>query len=201
MKKILVLLFALIIGSTANAQHPKVKMITDKGEIIAELYADRAPLSVANFLRYVDAEKYDGATFFRAVRMANQIQNKIKIEVVQIDVDESVEQFDPIPLERTRDTGINHVDGSLSMARGGPDTATASFSIAINENPNLDFGSMRNPDGQGFAAFGRVISGMEIVREIQMAETVPPEDPDNLEFTAGQMIVNPVVIKSIRRVE
>ncbi|MCC3860964.1 peptidylprolyl isomerase [Pseudemcibacter aquimaris] len=201
MKKIFLAVMGLMVATVANAQNPKVKMITEKGEIIAELYADKAPISVANFLRYVDAKGYDNATFFRAVRMDNQIQNKIKIEVVQIGVDDSVEHFDPIPLERTRDTGINHVDGTLSMARGGADTATASFSIAINENPNLDFGSMRASDGQGFAAFGRVISGMEIVREIQLAETVPPADPDNLEFTAGQMIVNPVVIHTIERLE
>jgi peptidyl-prolyl cis-trans isomerase A (cyclophilin A) len=93
----------------------------------------------------------------------------------------------PIPLERTIVTGVRHVDGALSMARGGPDTATASFFICIGDQGSLDFGGGRNPDGQGFAAFGRVVDGMEVVRRIQMGGV------------DGQRLIEPVRIASIRR--
>ena len=81
----------------------------------------------------------------------------------------TVESFPPIPLERTSQTGILHTDGAVSMARGGPDTATHSFFICIGDQPSLDYGGMRNPDGQGFAAFGTVVAGMEVVRAIHRA--------------------------------
>ena len=81
----------------------------------------------------------------------------------------AADPFAPIPLERTSETGILHTDGAISMARGGPDTATHSFFICIGDQPSLDFGGMRNPDGQGFAAFGRVVTGMDVVRAIHEA--------------------------------
>jgi len=102
------------------------------------------------------------------VTAANQPKDTIKIAVIQGGANpaEEDEGFDPIPLERTRDTGIRHVDGAFSMARSGPDTATHSFFICVGDQPELDFGGRRNPDGQGFGAFGRVVEGMELVREI-----------------------------------
>lgn len=142
---------------------------TELGTIEAVLDSARAPVTVANFLRYIDAGLYEEASFFRSVRLDNQPDDSVKIEVVQLALsrENQAMEFPPIPLERTRVTGIPHLDGTLSMARAGPDTGTSSFSIVINEQPELDFGGRRNPDGQGFAAFGRVTEGMEIVRQIQ----------------------------------
>ena len=97
----------------------------------------------------------------------NQPTNTVKIQVIQAEANLTKEKefYPPIPLERTRDTGLKHLDGTLSMARNGPDTAQASFDLP-GDQPELDFGGKRNPDGQGFAAFGRVTKGMDLVRKI-----------------------------------
>ena len=128
-----------------------------------------APLTAANFLRYVDAGHYDGGQFHRTVTMANQPDNDVKIEVVQASVDAArqAESFGPIALERTTQTGLDHSDGAISMARDAADSATSSFFVCIGDQPELDFGGDRNPDGQGFAAFGTVTRGMDVVRKIQ----------------------------------
>jgi peptidyl-prolyl cis-trans isomerase A (cyclophilin A) len=104
----------------------------------------------------------------RTVRGDNQPNDSVKIDVVQASPDaaRSAEQFPPISLERTSITGITHHDGTISMARNGPDTARSSFFICVGDQPALDFGGRRNPDGQGFAAFGRVVRGMDVVRRI-----------------------------------
>ncbi len=147
---------------------PRVQFVTALGDIEVELDAKAAPITVTNFLRYVLEGFYRNGEFFRAVTLDNQPTNHVKIQVVQVlaDPTREAEFFPPIPLERTRDTGLKHLDGTLSMARDGPDTAQDSFSICIGDQPELDFGGRRNPDGQGFAAFGRVIKGMDIVRRI-----------------------------------
>lgn len=141
---------------------------TDAGQIRIELDDARAPATVANFLRYVDAGRYDGGSFFRTVRPDNQAQARVPIAVIQAGVPEAREadDFPPIPIERTRDTGLRHTDGAVSMARAGPDTATSSFFVCVGDQPELDFGGRRNPDGQGFAAFGRVVHGLDVVRRI-----------------------------------
>ena len=94
---------------------------------------------------------------------------------------------DSIALERTRATGLSHVDGAVSMARDGPDSATSDFFLCLGDQPSLDFGGRRNPDGQGFAAFGRVVRGMEVVRRIQQS---PAE---------GQRLTPPIAIVTVRR--
>ena len=141
------------------------------GAVEIEVDAVRAPATAANFLRYVDAGRYDGGRFHRTVTLGNQPQSPVKIEVVQAGVspEREKEDFPPVALERTRDTGLSHKDGTVSMARAGPDTATSDFFICIGDQPSLDFGGRRNPDGQGFAAFGRVVVGMDVVRRIQAA--------------------------------
>jgi peptidyl-prolyl cis-trans isomerase A (cyclophilin A) len=103
--------------------------------------------------------------------MGNQQDNPVKIEVIQAGVSaaHADDGFPPIPLERTSVTGLQHTDGTISMARGQPDSATSGWFICINDQPALDFGGARNPDGQGFAAFGRVVQGMDVVRKIQQA--------------------------------
>lgn len=141
---------------------------TALGDITVELYSKRAPITVANFLNYVDAHLFDSSSFFRAVRLDNQPKDSIKIEVIQGGNIDSAREFAPIELETTRQTGLHHLDGTLSMARAKPNSATSSFFICINDQPSLDHGGKRNKDGQGFAAFGKVIEGMEVVRKIQV---------------------------------
>jgi peptidyl-prolyl cis-trans isomerase A (cyclophilin A) len=182
-------------GGLAAAADGPAKMVrvvirTELGDIEVELDAARAPATVANFLRYVDGKFYDGGRFHRTVKPDNQPDNKIKIEVVQagINPNRAKEEFPSIKLERTRDTKLAHKDGTISMARDGPDTATSDFFICVGDQPELDFDGKRNPDGQGFAAFGRVVEGMDVVRKIQSA---PAE---------GQTLTPPVkIVRVIRK--
>lgn len=150
---------------------PRVLIQTAEGDIEAELYARQAPVTVTNFLRYVHEGWYADGAFFRAVTASNQPTNRVKIQVVQAQANPArqTEFLPAIPLERTRDTGLRHLDGTLSMARDGPDTAQDHFFICIGDQPELDFGGRRNPDGQGFAVFGRVVKGMDVVRKIHAA--------------------------------
>ena len=165
------LLLALFGVSWAGAQATgtvRVLVETELGEFEVELETTRAPKTVANFLRYVDAGHYDGGRFTRTVTLENQVRSDVLIEVIQASVnpEHRREGFGPIVLERTRDTGLRHLDGTISMARGGPDSATSSFFICVGDQPSLDFGGDRNDDQQGFAAFGQVVRGMEVVRRI-----------------------------------
>ena len=162
---------------------------SEQGAIEVELDAAHAPITVANFLRYVDGGYYDGGQFHRTVTMENQPNDTVRIEVIQAGVnpDRAEERFEPIPLERTTLSGLLHQDGAISMARRTPDSAVSDFFICIGDQPSLDFGGPRNPDGQGFAAFGRVVRGMDVVRTIQSA---PAE---------GQKMTPPVRILSLRR--
>jgi peptidyl-prolyl cis-trans isomerase A (cyclophilin A) len=148
-----------------------VVLQTEKGDIEIELDEARAPKTVRNFLMYLDAGLYEGGVFHRTVTPDNQPNSPVKIEVIQAGINPARQSEDkaPIPLERTKDTGLKHVDGVLSMARDTPDTATSDFFICLGDQPELDFGGKRNPDGQGFAAFGRVVKGMDVVRAIQQS--------------------------------
>jgi peptidyl-prolyl cis-trans isomerase A (cyclophilin A) len=168
---------------------PRVLLVTDLGEIELQLDAARAPATTANFLRYVEAGGYDGGRFHRTVTAGNQPQSPVKIAVVQAGVAPARERDDraPIALERTSATGLRHLDGTISMARAGPDTATSDFFICLGDQPELDFGGRRNPDGQGFAAFGRVVRGLEVVRRIWQAPA------------AGQALAPPIAIRAARR--
>lgn len=188
----LVLGALLLVGLSAlggDAKKPVTVVIsTSLGEIEVALDPSRAPATVANFLRYVEKGLYDGGRFHRTVTPENQPQNKVKIEVVPAGIDPAKEkdEFPPIALERTSVTGLKHVDGAISMARADPDTATSDFFICIGDKPELDFGGKRNPDGQGFAAFGKVVKGMEVVRKIQRSHA------------EGQTLEPPVPILSIK---
>jgi peptidyl-prolyl cis-trans isomerase A (cyclophilin A) len=166
-----------------------VVLSTALGDIEIEVDREAAPITSANFLKYVEAGHYDGGRFHRTVRLDNQPDHRVKIEVVQAGVDPRREHegWAPIQIERTRDTGLKHLDGTVSMARDGPDSATSDFFICIGAQPELDFGGKRNPDGQGFAAFGRVVKGMDVVRRIQGS----PAD--------HQGLTPPIVIRSARR--
>jgi peptidyl-prolyl cis-trans isomerase A (cyclophilin A) len=180
----------LLLSIGVSTQSPvRVVVETEVGKIEVEVDVGRAPVTAANFLHYVDSGDYDGGQFHRTVTRENQPDNPVKIEVIQASVAEARKSAEraPIPLERTTKTGLSHVDGTLSMARGEPDSATSSFFICIGEEPELDFGGRRNPDGQGFAAFGRVVSGMDVVRKIQGS---PREE---------QRLTPPIRILSARR--
>jgi len=147
---------------------PRVLIQTAIGDIEVELDAKRAPVTTKNFLRYVLEGFYSDGVFFRTVTASNQPDDPVKIAVIQAQADPSREKdaFGPIAIERTSDTGLRHLDGVISMARMEPDTATHHFFICVGDQPELDFGGKRNPDGQGFAAFGRVVEGMDIVHKI-----------------------------------
>jgi peptidyl-prolyl cis-trans isomerase A (cyclophilin A) len=151
---------------------------TELGNVEAVIDTVHAPVSGKNFLRYVDAGLYKGSRFHRTVTRKNQDTTMAMIEVIQGSLDplKNREGFPAIPLERTSVTGLKHLNGTLSMARSGPDTGTSQYFVCIGPQPELDFGGKRNADGQGFAAFGQVIKGMEIVRKIQMQ----PADGQNL---------------------
>ncbi len=173
------ILYCLLLGTLASvgigresaAQGlPRVLIQTSLGTIEVEVDTVRAPTTSRNFLRYVDQGSYRGGRFHRTVRLDNQPENPAKIEVIQGGLDSlRVKDFPPVELERTSQTGLSHTNGTISMARDGPDTATSDFFICIGDQPELDFGGKRNPDGQGFAAFGRVTRGMDVVRLIQTA--------------------------------
>jgi peptidyl-prolyl cis-trans isomerase A (cyclophilin A) len=158
-------------GRASAAQDlPRIMIQTSLGTMEVEVDTIRAPITSHNFLRYVDQGSYRGGRFHRTVRDDNQPGNQVKVEVIQGGLDSlRSKDFAPIPLERTSQTGLSHVDGTISMAREGPDSATSDFFICIGDQPELDFGGKRNPDGQGFAAFGRVVKGMDVVRLIQTA--------------------------------
>ena len=179
------------VGPAPQAAAAAVRVIVETavGEIELEIDVARAPNTAANFLKYVDAGLYDGGRFHRTVRADNQPKDTIKIAVIQGAADtERRSSFLPaIALERTNTTRVPHKDGTLSMARAGPDTATHGFFICVGDQPELDFGGRRNADGQGFAAFGRVVRGMDVVRAIHAA----PAD--------GQTLTPPIAIRTVRR--
>jgi peptidyl-prolyl cis-trans isomerase A (cyclophilin A) len=173
----------------------RILMTTGLGDIEIEVYLEAAPVTAANFLRLVDGGHLDGGTFYRAVSPENDNGRPV-ISVIQGGIDDAEGPFAAIAHETTEDTGLLHVNGAISMARGGVGTATTEFFICIGDQPALDFGAERNPDGQGFAVFGRVISGMDVVRAIHES---PPDAPTESAYMTGQILKEPVAIVSIER--
>ena len=182
-------LFVLISLRLCLAQ--QVRIETEVGDILVELSPDKAPITVANFLRYVDGGFYNGGSSYRTVREDNEVRKDVPIEVIQAGTHPWKENFSfpPIVLERTSLTGKYHLAGAISMARSGTDSATSSFFICVRDLPSLDFGGKRNPDGQGFAAFGKVVQGMDVVKRINAARA------------EGQAIMPPVRILHVARVK
>lgn len=164
-------------ASALRAQAPvQVRIVTDSGTIVVALEPTKAPATVANFLKYVDEHRYDGGAFYRAVTLQNQLPaaQQPQIEVIQGGIDaDSSKRLPAIAHETNDKSGIKHTDGVISMARGAPGSASSEFFFVINDQPTLDLGGKRNPDGQGFAAFGRVVSGMDVVRRIQRMPSAP----------------------------
>lgn len=166
--RLLMLFFTLSVILSCNDPNPVIVIKTEMGDITVELFSKEAPVTSSNFLRYVEENRYEGAVFYRVVRSDNQPDDSIRIEVIQggLFKENHPAMLPPIEHENTAITGILHKDGVISMARWHPGTATSEFFICVGDQPDLDFGGRRNPDGQGFAAFGRVINGMDVVREI-----------------------------------
>jgi peptidyl-prolyl cis-trans isomerase A (cyclophilin A) len=169
-------MLGLLRGAEGN---PHVLIQTTFGDIKVEIYETEAPITAANFLKYVDEERFEGATFYRVVTMGNQPDKKIKIEVIQggLRYGEHPKRLPPIEHETTDKTGVLHKGGVISMARLEPGTASSEIFICVGDQPELDFGGRRNPDGQGFAAFGKVVGGMDVVRKIHQQ----PADGQTLE--------------------
>lgn len=178
----------VLVCCTNQYENPKICIYTDSGNIFAELYLKEAEITASNFLQYVNRNLYDSSLFYRTVKLNNQPDNRIKIEVIQggFKEDSCPKMLPPIKHESTAQTGIRHKDGVISMARNDTGTATSEFFICIGDQPELDFGGRRNPDGQGFAAFGRVYSGMDVVKNIQMLKDT------------NQFFIHPALIDSIR---
>lgn len=176
----------------AAAPKPRVAIQTDHGVIVVELENGKAPITSANFLRYVDAHKYDGGTFYRAsktkgVKGAGSIQGGPP---------DRVRRFAPIAHESTRTTGIKHRAGTISMARNAPGTATCDFFICASPQPYLDAKSGGKGDNEGFAAFGGVVQGMDVVKKILALKA---DGPALYEAMKGQMLNPPVKILSMKR--
>lgn len=172
-----------------SAASVAVVLETSLGRIEIAVDTAHAPITAANFLRYVDGGRYDGGRFHRSVRPGTETNTAVPIQVIQASRAPQARDFAPIPLERTSVTGLKHVDGAVSMARSGPDSATSDFFICIGDQPALDDGGARNKDGLGFAVFGRVIAGMDVVRRIQAAPVFP----------GSQTLQPPVPILTVRR--
>ncbi len=174
-------------------KEPTVNIETNFGDIIVELYPAKAPKTVAAFLSYVDAGYYKNGSFYRVLKSEDQPSNAFKSDLIQGGIWETdYKRQSAIPgitHETTQQTGILHKDGTISLARNAPGSASSEFFIVIGDQPAYDYGGDANPDGQGFAAFGRVVDGMKYVKQIHA-------QPDNqTNFTP------PILIKNIVRLK
>jgi len=183
------MLSALFFGCSSNHNAlPKVIISTDRGDIVVEVDTIKSVVSAKNFLSLVEQGVYDRSLFYRVVRPDNQPNSAYKIEVIQggLFADSLIDRQTLIRHETTKETSIMHTDGAISMARALPGTASTEFFICIGAQPELDYGGRRNPDGQGFSAFGHVVEGMDIVRKIQQMKDT------------SQYLVSPVLVVSMR---
>jgi len=182
-------------AASSAAEVPKpatvqVTLQTAEGPIVLELEKERAPVTTANFLRYVDARRLDGIAFYRAVRV------QANFGLVQAGVRDGKKLFPPIKHEPTSQTGLKHLDGTVSMARLAPGTAQGDFFVCVGDQPAMDADPAKPGDNLGFAAFGHVVSGMEVIRRMLDA----PTSADGPAGMKGQMLAAPVRITSARRV-
>lgn len=192
-------MLVLSFGGTAaeEAAGERVLINTSLGNIEIVVYSDQAPVTANNFLRLVDGGHFDGGSFYRTVSPRNDHGSPV-ISVIQGGVADAEGPFDAIEHESTELTGIRHRNGVVSMARAEVGTASTEIFICIGAQPALDFGGQRNPDGQGFAAFGEVVKGMDVVRAIHRQ---PADAPVDSEYVAGQILTEPVEIISIERID
>lgn len=171
---------------------------TEAGDLLVRLAEDAARVTVADFLAHVDAHGYAGASFRRVVREDDQPDDAVPIAVIQGGLGLAAETPPPpIPHEPTAVTGLADRDGTIAMARRQPGTASSEFFVRVSAQPELDFGGRRNPDGQGFAALGRVEAGMDVVRAIHRGTTGEATDPGGR--FATQLLAEPVRILAVER--
>ncbi len=166
-----VFLIALLIAcSSSGYKNPHIKIQTKLGDIEIELYQEKAPETVKAFLSYVDSGLYRNSYFYRVLNDHNQPSDAFKANFIQGGIWKSARRKSQtlrgIPHESTKQTSILHKDGVISLARLEPGTATTEFFICLGDQPGFDYGGDNNPDKQGYAAFGKVISGMDIVNKI-----------------------------------
>lgn len=188
----------------ATEDSPRVVFETEQGDITIAVNTEDAPISAANFLAYVDAGHYDGASLYRVVRPDNDARTP-PMEVVQggmmgaefgriswEELDALTSPFDPIAHEGADKTGLLNTYGTISMARNEPGTASSEFFFNLKDNPVLDTGNTtRNPDGHGYAAFGEVVAGMDVLEAIQEGAT---DEPKPMEEMSDQVLNTPVLI-------
>jgi len=167
----------------------KVKLATGLGAIVLELRGDRAPITTANFLRYVDQHLLDGAAFYRAAHYEGRPGDGL----IQggLSGGHPERALPPVAHESTTQTGLRHIDGVISMARYAPGSATAEFFICIGANAQLDANPAAAGDNLGFAAFGRVVQGMDVVGRIWTSPTSPTKGEG---VFRGQMLEPPIPI-------
>jgi peptidyl-prolyl cis-trans isomerase A (cyclophilin A) len=184
------------VAGVARAQTPPVQVVieTVPGVITLELYGDKAPITVANFLRYVDEKRFDGAEFYRTVRpqampQAGLLQGGCHGDPKRL--------LPPIAHEPTTQTGLRHRIGTLSMPRRELGTADGEFFICLEEAPWYDVNPIKPGDNLGYAAFGQVVEGLEVVRAIHAMPTSPTEGADY--GMANQILDPPVKFTTVRR--
>jgi peptidyl-prolyl cis-trans isomerase A (cyclophilin A) len=197
-RPLLLLLAALLGLAPAAAQTPqagpadvRVALDTDAGPIVVAVHSDKAPVTAANFLRYVDQKRFDGALFYRGVGAADYgfVQGGAQNDPKRI--------LPPIKHEPTTQTGLTHDDGALSMARYAPGSATGDFFIVLGKMPAMDAQPQQaGGDNQGFAVFAHVVEGMEVVKAILAA---PKSATAGEGVMKGQMLAAPVKIRTARR--
>ncbi len=195
-KRLATLLLTPLFLSACTDTSPNVILETELGAIEIEVYPNVAPLSAADFLYYVDEGLYNGQSFYRSVTPQND-PRQMGMSLIQGG------RADLLPvtqgIEHETKTGISNVSGTVSIARDAPGTGSAAFFfINIGDNTFLDYGGERNPDGQGYASFGTVVKGMDVVRSIQ-TQAVGIGDVQNNPVTAGQFLTDPVVITKAYR--
>jgi len=182
-------------GHAFRAGEARVVLTTALGAIVVAADLTHAPISAGDFLKYVDRGLFNRAAFYRTVRPDNDT-NPVKIDVIQGGLMDEKKLLPPIRHEPTNRTGLHHRDGTISIARDAPGTGTAgAFFICIGDQPELDFGGRRNPDGQGFAAFGQVVRGMDVVRAIWKSKTGAPGGE-----WGTQGLMPPIEIVSAKRI-
>ena len=179
-------------SALAAAAKPRVAIKTPRGTIIVELEPRRAPLTVANFLRYVDAQSYDGGSFFRAARTPGVAKDGTIVGAP----DAKVRPFPPIAHESTAKTGLKHLNGTISLGRFATGTATSNFFICVGDQPYLDTNPAAKGDNLGYAAFGRVVQGMPVVEKIL---SLPTNGETKFKDQRGQWLKPPVPITTMRR--
>jgi peptidyl-prolyl cis-trans isomerase A (cyclophilin A) len=194
-KSVALLLSFVSACAFADAENVEIIMSTTEGNIVIELEMQSAPITANNFLTLVDGGHLDGATFYRTVSPEND-NGTAPISVIQGGLGDASEAYQTVAHETTDKTGILHSNGSVSMARSAPGTASTEFFICIGDQPALDFGGKRNTDQLGFAAFGRVVGGMDVVKAIHDSPSDTPVDDD---YFKGQILENPVLIQRVTR--